>query len=102
MTEDTAKTTCLYMRTLRLSGGCWDKFTVKQYAVCQNVMERRAVSDTLSGDMFQLWGWADTPVIAQAMTLHSILENARQSGVVADAIEVGLCRKAFTSRNDTR
>ena len=47
MTEDTSKAACLYMRTLRLSGGCWDKFTHKQYAVCQDLMERRAVSDTL-------------------------------------------------------
>ena len=101
MTDDTAKAACLYMRTLRLSGGCWDKFTHKQYAVCQNLMERRAVSDTLFGDRFQLWGWADTPVIAQAMTLDHILENARQGGVIADVVEVGLCRKAFTSRDDT-
>ena len=69
--------------------------------MCQNLTERRAVSDTLFGDRFQLWGWADTPVIAQAMTSDSILENARQSGVIADSVEVGLCRKAFTSRDDT-
>ena len=101
MTEDTAIRACLYMRTLCLSGGCWDKFTHKQYAVCQNLMERSAVSDTLFGDRFQLWGWADGPVIAQAMTLDHILESARQGGVIADVVEVGLCRKAFASWEDT-
>ena len=101
MTEDTAKAACLYMRTRRLTGGYWDKFTRKQYAVCQNPMQKRAVSDTLFGDRFQLWGWADTPVIAEAMTWDDILENAQQSGLIADAVEVGLCRKAFTSRDDT-
>ena len=44
MTEDTAKTACLYMRTLRLSGGCWDKFTHKQYSFVYDVDDEMGAS----------------------------------------------------------
>ena len=65
LTEDQANLARMQSKALRLVGGCWDKYTHRQYAVCQRLMEERFTEATLFGDKFQIWGCADTPTVAR-------------------------------------
>ena len=43
LTEDIAYEARLFMKTLKLSGGCWDKQTHKRYGMCHSLTEHRTV-----------------------------------------------------------
>ena len=66
-----------------------------------DLMEERFVEAALFGDKFEIWGWANAPIVAKAYTLQSILDNAREARIIVDALEQGLCQRAFVSTKST-
>ena len=76
------------MSALRLQGAGWDKALHIPSGFCSILSETPWTDAIIVGDEFSIWGWAESPEIAQALVIDEVMARARAKGVVEDARSV--------------